>query len=772
MIVLRIFFSLVTKSAITGDKWLHLPLSDGSDRISPQFTMNITRFSGSLGLILVPVLAFYMVVSLQHPLICDLMTQAFPWRFFIGECLRNHQLPLWNPYQHLGYPIHADPQSGAWYLPVWIIGYFFRYTMASMVAEYLLHIILAGFGMRYLAKRLGMQESTALMLGMAYACSGFFVGHSQHLQFMIAATWTPFVLGTLIRITETQNRKDALLLPVFLWLLLSGGYPGIIIILTYLISVILVWKFILLIKTKQYSILKKTLGLLVFSLVLTLLLSAPMLVSVYQSLPHITRGAGTSLAQALVCPFSPQCSISFLFPLASVADITFFDTDYSMTNAYFGILPFALFLLSFRRNRPGYSWIFAGFALFCLLASMGSYLPLREFMYHYFPLMDFFRMPGIFRLFVILGFLVAAGFLLDNLSASGDPGLQKSLRNVLILFLFAGIAALIRGSLNASGNAEVIYRDYFLSFLQKPGIPDNLLINSIFFLLLTSLMLCAVLRIKNPRSLKKYLLILTAGDLIIAANLNGPVTVYSEQFNAREIHREMRKLPEGFDAPLYRPVTENREAGLGFQALYLNMNCFYKQPAWDGYNPFALKNYEDLQFKRGPEFEKTILNPPWFLARQPLLKPDLQSFSPAHWSFHMNSSVADTLILLQNEYPGWKVSVNGREVTPLRYQGTFLSIPVSAGDHNVEFVYQPKMVIFAFYLSLVVLCGLLCKSIKPFILRLSPGVPRNCFLFRFCQPCLENNNRFRRFLIRYLSIHFLLYCRPEPHGPFYRFRSG
>ncbi len=658
-------------------------------------------------LIVSPLLAFFFITTLRHPLICDMMTQAFPWRYYIGECLQNHHLPLWNPYQHLGYPIHADPQSGAWYLPVWIIGYFWGYNMVSIVAEYLFHLIIAGFGMRYLARQLKISESVSTILGIAYACSGFFVGHSQHLHFMISAAWMPFVMGSFIRFSDTRQWKDALLLPLVLWLMLTGGYPGFTIIFAYFLLILLGWQYWKLLREKEFGLIRRISLQLAAAFILTLLLCAPLFVSIGISMPQITRGAGTSLAQALVCPFSPQSSLSFLFPLAAVGDIAWFNTDYSMTNAYFGIIPFIFFLISLRFRDTSRKWLFLGFAFFCFLASLGAYLPLREFMYHYFPLMDFFRMPGIFRVFVIIGFLAGAGFGLDKLLDAENKGILKNLKTLLWVFLITGFAAFLFAFYKTEGNISAVFHQHFLSFLNKPGIPENLLISSLLFLLLVCITLVVVYTVHKRSVLLTALLLVTTADMILTANLNGPVTVYSEQFNAREMRKEMKKLPKGFAAPLYRPVTQNREGGLGIQALYLNMNCFYKQPAWDGYNPFALRSYEDLQFKRGPEFEKTILHPPYFLLHHDSLVPEITAFTPNQWSFSVKSLQNDTFCLLQNMYPGWEVSVNGEKQNPLLYQGTFLSVPVAAGESMVDFRYRPRMVIYSFYLSLLMLVGVL-----------------------------------------------------------------
>ncbi len=78
---------------------------------------------------LTAVLAMLPLVLFRHPLKYDIIDQAYPWRYFIGECLQDGMLPLWNPYQLLGSPIHADPQSSAWYPVTWFFGYLFGYDI-------------------------------------------------------------------------------------------------------------------------------------------------------------------------------------------------------------------------------------------------------------------------------------------------------------------------------------------------------------------------------------------------------------------------------------------------------------------------------------------------------------------------------------------------------------------------------------------------------------------------------------------------------------------
>jgi len=137
----------------------------------PKRTSIIWRFENytHYGVLIIVLLAGYWQIGLmQHPPKYDLIDQMYPWRYYIGECLQNSALPLWNPYEILGYPIHADPQSGAWYPFVWIIGYVYGYDIYSLSWEFFVHIILAGVGMFLLGITLRFDKNIALIMAVSY----------------------------------------------------------------------------------------------------------------------------------------------------------------------------------------------------------------------------------------------------------------------------------------------------------------------------------------------------------------------------------------------------------------------------------------------------------------------------------------------------------------------------------------------------------------------------------------------------------------------------
>jgi hypothetical protein len=55
----------------------------------------------------------------------------------------------------------------------------------------------------------------------------------------------------------------------------------------------------------------------------------------------------------------------------------------------------------------------------------------------------------------------------------------------------------------------------------------------------------------------------------------------------------------------------------------------------------------------------------------------------------VNSTEDNLLVLSDTYYPGWKAFVNGKETKIYRADYTFRGIPLNAGTHQVEFVYDP-----------------------------------------------------------------------------------
>lgn len=124
----------------------------------------------------------------------DSATQFYPWYSYLGERLRQLDIPLWSSAQFSGAPFVADPQSGWTY--VLAMALFATLPLALAANAYLLaHLALAAFGAYGLARALGIGSLGALTAGLGYGLSGLVYGRSVCCPAQIqAAAWMPLLL--------------------------------------------------------------------------------------------------------------------------------------------------------------------------------------------------------------------------------------------------------------------------------------------------------------------------------------------------------------------------------------------------------------------------------------------------------------------------------------------------------------------------------------------------------------------------------------------------
>jgi hypothetical protein len=129
---------------------------------------------------------------------------------YLSQELHAGRIPFWTPYPWSGYPFLADPQVGAWYPLNWP---FFLVGVAPhvLVVEHWLHALLACFGAYFLALRLVGHRPSAVLAGLCYGLSGFFVGHSSHTPMLQCAAWMPWLLLLLHRGLASQALRNTLL---------------------------------------------------------------------------------------------------------------------------------------------------------------------------------------------------------------------------------------------------------------------------------------------------------------------------------------------------------------------------------------------------------------------------------------------------------------------------------------------------------------------------------------------------------------------------------
>ena len=69
------------------------------------------------------------------------------------------------------------------------------------------------------------------------------------------------------------------------------------------------------------------------------------------------------------------------------------------------------------------------------------------------------------------------------------------------------------------------------------------------------------------------------------------------------------------------------------------------------------------------------------------------------------------LVLADSYYPGWKAFVDGREEVIRRANLFFRAVPLPAGNHTVEFRYEPRSFTFGLVISAATLITLIMVTI-------------------------------------------------------------
>lgn len=707
-------------------------------------------FSGQrkyyLLLFFLSLLVCWQLVTDLHPVKYDMVDCYYPWRYFIGDCLQHGKFPYWNPYQNLGYPIHADPGSGTWYPLVWLIGSTVGYSLYTLGLEYWFHVFFAGIGFFLLARALKFRPELAVLLALSYMLGGLFVGNAQHLAYVVSACWMPFVLLFYLRMQDEGNWLDALKTGFFLFLMITGGYPAFTIVLFYLLLLQFSLQLISHVRSKNGPAVRRwILQNTLFSIVATLL-SSGYLVSLFQVASYITRTNQFNLHSALFGPFSPQSFLSFLLPYATVKDAAWFDTDMSMANGYFGLLLFLFLIPSFFLKKPGRIRLFFWFGLFCLLASVGSYLPFRELLFRFVPMMNIFRFPSIFRLFAMIGFIFSAGYALQQYVEGNRSELFRKVgvTGLLLAFVFLLLPVFLRSRYPLN-----LFHFLQTSLFQNTAdstLEQHLAVQSLFQLGMLALLILVLRATLSARKKITFLLVLASADLLIAAQLNAPYTVFYPEFSTRAADLHIQKIgKEGFPFPADKLIAAQDPAPMYAEPFWKNVAIFQKEISADGFNSFIFAGYETLRDSFPQLQQQMIHNKLAYLSasafsetsyrelqKDSLFEPGTLVFSSADYAklpvgeyshspgdtvllkefdtdrmlFQTSTAKRQLLTVLQCNYLGWHAMIDDKEVPVYTSNKVLMSIDLVAGTHKLCFYYENKAVRAALILSLGMFFGI------------------------------------------------------------------
>jgi hypothetical protein len=698
-----------------------------------------------------PTLLAALVVAVYAPLVLhpnslvyprggqatDLTITHWPAVAFDVETLHRHgQVPLWRTTIASGGPWMANPQSWLLYPPAWLFfvpGVPIHVTFNLLIVA---HLLLAALATYTLGRRaLGLTPMGSALAGLAFALAPWNSAQlaAGHVNVVLALAWLPVALLGAQRLATTGHLGSAALIGTAWAAALLNHYQ----MAAFVAALTVAWSLWAAGRAPAWWRRRQTgneapdpsarprtsagrvAGLLLLACAIALLLSAALLVPLFEALPYLTRRAVTpdeagifslswaQLLTALIPTYGgePEQAIYLGLPLVWLAALG----------------------LGLRRDRIAWFWaIGSGVAI---LFALGTHGPLYPLLIQVVPGLNWLRVPPRAWMVVSLGVAVLAGRGLDRLA---QPHLSIVARRRATML---GLAALVAGLALAGG----------LALLYRP-VPSAVWVLAMLSGLMFSVLLLRTRLMIAPGVFALTVVILAGADLAVV----------------RTAWIEMRTAADAFawgaEAAAYLAEKEGQFRVYSPSYSLPQHTAFeYGLSLADGVDPFQLAHYADLLAVAGG-FEPggySVTQPPrlydpsaqpdarrlgllnvgyvassfpieagefvleahlgeTYLYRNEAMLPRAfvvagprtsgpitlghsQDVAPARVAVYtpnrivVEVDVAEPGLLVLSEvwYPGWQALDNGIEVPIQQVEGILRGVYVQTGSHTVEFRYAP-----------------------------------------------------------------------------------
>jgi len=229
------------------------------------------------------------------------------------------------------------------------------------------------------------------------------------------------------------------------------------------------------------------------------------------------------------------------------------------------------------------------------------------------------------------------------------------------------------------------------SFIDTLTLPTRLFIDSA---ILTILLTFYFIK-RNTSSPKILIPAIIMADLILFCWMQLPVTGVQRR-SPSDIESLYSSVPEGIPLPRLSPIADNTRQTQNIIGCW---SCYSKQPGTPELcnYPTLFKTTEDYFHSGLPD---SLNKRPFLFLAHSNISPTLAVFSPATIIAQATSPTADTLILMQNDFPGWETTIDGHPAPHILSYHSFIGIPFKAGAHRFEYRFTDTRLIWYVLISL------------------------------------------------------------------------
>ncbi len=653
----------------------------------------------------------------------DLVTQNLPTRFVISESIYSGYFPWWNPYINFGNPQYGDMNGGYWNPFLWIIAKTMGYSIWSITLEEMFYVLLGGTGIYLLCKEMGITKFTAVIAGLSYMTSGYILGHLQHFVWITGTAFFPYVLLNFIRSHKNPTLKNFILGGICTMLFLSSTHPGLVIGALYFFLFTFLGIY-LLHKDLHLPFQHRRFWLVngIF-LAVAVLLSIVVLTSNIDVLQHISRGQKVSLQQALLAPTPISSYVSLLFPFV-VQNSSFSNSDIAMRNTWLGIYLLAGLFLFFRYGNKKLVIFTVFVLLFFMLLSAGGWF--KTWAYYFLPLIGYVRLNGEFSYFALLPMILAGAAGLDRFcntqpdlgllhpgpgSRRPGPGtspsaapfrggparLLRPLGWLCIFTLLLSLALMLfkQDSILFHYSSTGDWKQQLKALIEGFTGWDLLFLQSILLILTLSGLAWA-----GPSKTKTTVVI--AVNLVLTCWAILPYTGLGMASRANR-QRLISFGPKGIHAQEQKALKDTRFLDAAYFKDLILLGSYSKKIGYPEEEAYPVELNTAVSFFNDSARLHFILHQSWiFLSKDTIPGTatrfdsnalHVNAFGPGRLDVTVRDAGYRYLTFLQNDYPYWKVKLDGRPVAHFTGFRTFITVPLSpAPVRHVEFIFDPKPV--------------------------------------------------------------------------------
>jgi len=658
----------------------------------------------------------------------DLTISFFPNALLVHNAVfQYHTLPLWSDFIMSGYPLAADPMSGLWYLPTWLPNLFPSSLSYNLVIIF--HLILAGVGMSLFLKREGLSDFSALVGGLFFELMPKIWAEigPGHYTLIMAACWTPWLLLAQREFILSGYSWKRVILPgiVFGFIILANP--------VWAPYAALLWAAYALAagfqnrkdhsKVSSRWLVKTFVGVSVQG-VLALLISAP----IWLPLVEFTRLSSRVLmtnTDRLIYSLPAADLLNLLIPnIAGRREWV----------VYLGVLPLFFIVLALWKSRKQSLTLFWGIiAGVALLFSLGSNFPLVSAIYQL-PPFSLLRVSTKFYFLVCLAASVLCACGVESLVTRVEKPSKGFVRFWVALAFFAIFISASISFITRSFDLQFVWAiaffglSLFFLFLWGRGYFSSTRLGIVALVLICvdilGINMLGFTFIPEGRAFSQ------GAEIVAFLEMQpGNFRVYSPSYSLPQ-HTAGKydiRLAGGVDPLMLMNYVNFMKTATGIPIAHYSVsmpdfptdslstdNASYVPDA----HLLGLMNVRFVLSEfditaNGLTLVKTIgatriyENQDWLpfawvqtetkpLGEGVLSTPDVIVIPN---EFKIEAVGPGQLVLSEMYYPGWKVYIDGKEEPMMRMDGVFMGAELNAGNHSVEFVFQPVLVFLALLIA-------------------------------------------------------------------------